>query len=50
MDLHPLGGPVRSIKEQRGTLIQELRRYDGALVVIEFSGRGPPRSCDAALK
>lgn len=93
MDLHPPGGPVRSLKDffvhigvvtlgilialgleqlvevhhragvqrfgidaaaltkdQRTTLIQELRRYGNALTVIEFAGRGALKSCDAAQK
>jgi hypothetical protein len=50
-DIRRFGTDLKALsKEQRGTFIQELRRYDGALVVIEFSGQGALRSCDAALK
>jgi len=43
MDLHPPGGPVRSLKE-------ELRRYANVLIVIEFAGKGVLSACDSALK
>jgi hypothetical protein len=50
-DLRRFGtDPVALSKEQRATVIQELRRYDGALTVIEFAGKGALKSCDAALK
>jgi hypothetical protein len=42
--------PAALSKDQRGVLVQELRRYDGALSVVEFVGRGALKSCDAARK
>ncbi len=50
-DMHRFGTePAALTKDQRTTLIQELRRYANVLTVIDFAGRGALRSCDDALK
>jgi hypothetical protein len=50
-DLRRFGAdPAGLSKEQRNTVIQELRRYGGALIVIDSAGQGALKSCDAALK
>jgi hypothetical protein len=50
-DLRRFGAdPAGLSKEQRNIVMQELRRYDGALIVIDFAGQGALKSCDAALK
>jgi len=41
--------PAALTKDQRATLIQELRRYGNALTAIDFAGKGAIRSCDDAL-
>ncbi|HEY0799612.1 MAG TPA: hypothetical protein VGD54_02145, partial [Steroidobacteraceae bacterium] len=42
--------PASLSKEQRSLLIQELRRYEGALIVVDFAGQAALKSCDAALR
>jgi hypothetical protein len=58
MDLHPPGGPVRSVKDFfvhigvviLGILIAlGLEQLVEALMVIDFTGHGALTSCDAAL-
>ena len=49
--MHRFGtDPATLSKEQRTTLVEELRRYANALTVIDFAGHGALRSCDDALK
>jgi hypothetical protein len=49
--MHRFGtDPAALDKEQRTTLVQELRRYANVLTVIDFAGRGALKSCDDALK
>jgi hypothetical protein len=49
--MHRFGtDPAALTKDQRASLIQELRRYGNALTVIEFAGKGVLKSCDEALK
>jgi hypothetical protein len=49
--LHRFGTDPKALgKEQRSALIEELRRYDSVLIVIEFAGKGALKSCDDALK
>jgi hypothetical protein len=50
-DMHRVGtDPAALNREQRATLVQELRRYGNVLTVIHFAGRGALQSCDDALK
>jgi hypothetical protein len=50
-NLHRFGTDPKALsKEQRSALIEELRRYDSVLIVIDFAGQGALKSCDAALK
>jgi hypothetical protein len=50
-NLHRFGTDPKALsKEQRAALIEELRRYDSVLIVIEFAGKGALKSCDDALK
>jgi hypothetical protein len=50
-DLHRFGNDAAVLsKDQRETLIMELRRYGNVLTVVEFSGRGALKSCTDALK
>jgi len=50
-NLHRFGTDPKALgKEQRSALIEELRRYDSALMIIELAGKGTLKSCDDALK
>jgi hypothetical protein len=50
-NLHRFGTDAKALsKEQRNAAIEELRRYESALVVIEFAGQGALKSCEEALK
>jgi hypothetical protein len=41
--------PAALTQDQRTMLVQELRHYSNVLMVIDFSGQGALKSCDAAL-
>jgi hypothetical protein len=48
--MHRFGtDPAALTKDQRLSMIEELRRYGNVMTVIEFTGRGALAACDAAL-
>jgi hypothetical protein len=50
-DLRRFGtDPAGINKDQRATLISELRRYGNALIVVDFAGKAALRDCGEALK
>jgi hypothetical protein len=50
-DLRRFGtNPAALSKDQRDTLIMELRRYGNVLTLVEFTGRGALKSCTDALQ